>query len=104
MKGLATRTIVLILVGLLVLGIVGMLIYLGVGPFKGTTNFNVCQSRLMAYCTGSGVADWQDSGCNGATFKGHKPFCTGNCNKDLYDRGECGDADSYSDINCCNFM
>jgi len=105
MKALATRTIVLILVGLLVLGIVGMLIYLGVGPFKDTSSYNICKTRLVAYCTGTGVADWDaDSGCSGESFKGHKPFCSGDCYKTQADQGNCGGITDESTMHCCNYM
>ncbi len=50
MKGLAERTIVLIVIALLVLGIVSTLIYLGVGPFRESVNYNACKGQAMKYC------------------------------------------------------
>ncbi len=99
-KGLTTRTIVLIILGLIVLGLAVMLIYLGVGPFKHTANYDICKAKLMAYCTGTGT--WEaDNGCAGVTFKGHKQFCTeGNCHK-----GEnCDNVQDDTHIHCCNYL
>lgn len=101
-KGLATRTIVLILLGLIVLGIAGMLIFLGVGPFKEATSYDICKAKLMTFCTSGG--NWAETGCAGKPFSGYKPFCTtGNC----YEDGGCDDIpESVRDatINCCNYI
>jgi len=99
-KGLTTRTIVLLILGLIVLGLAVMLIYLGVGPFKHTANYDICKAKLMAYCTGTGT--WEaDNGCAGVRFKGHKPFCSDEAS--CYKGQDCKDAsDEY--INCCNYL
>jgi len=98
-KGLTTRTIILIILGLLVLGIAGMLIFLGVGPFKEATSYDVCKAKLMTYCSVGG--DWSKSGCEGAEFSGNT-FCSGDCYKD-YDCNTLGD-EKEATINCCNLI
>jgi hypothetical protein len=97
MKGLATRTIVLIILGLLVLSLVSALIFLGSGPFKKGVDFNACRARLISYC--NGLSNEFSSDCAGKKFGDFDVFC---------DDGASGckincDSDSSDDvITCCN--
>ena len=97
-KGLTTRTIILIILGLIVLGLATMLIFLGVGPFQKATSYEICRTRLIAYCAGTGT--WEtDKGCAGVTFSGHKAFCgEGSC----YKGESCSAVTDDSKIHCCN--
>lgn len=50
MKGLATETIVLLILALIVLGILGGLIFIGGGPFRTAAEYNACKGRLTQWC------------------------------------------------------
>ena len=84
MKGLATRTIVLIVIGLIVLGVVISLLYIGLGPFREAVRFNSCKAMLAEWCTTQASTtnpdppDYFTKKCSG-NFGGRGEFCTSNC-------------------------
>jgi hypothetical protein len=51
MKGLAERTIVLIIVALLVLGIVTALLFVGVPSFRNAVKINSCKGEILQACS-----------------------------------------------------
>ncbi|MEM5799418.1 MAG: hypothetical protein QXZ43_02015 [Candidatus Aenigmatarchaeota archaeon] len=50
MKGEAENTIVRIVIALIVLGVVITLLYLGLGPFRASVQYNACIAYLKQYC------------------------------------------------------
>ncbi len=103
MKGLATETIVLIVLGLLVLAIVGALIFLGVGPFRSSINFEGCRSRYIAYCNGFGdILSFQGNGDCAKQFEGKKAFCTETSNSACKPNPSC--TSPPDNINCCSVL
>lgn len=107
-KGLSTRTIVLLITGLIVLGIIITLIFIGFGPFKNTSSFTICKTRLMIYCNAGGV-DWAstENSCTKEMIGGYN-FCkdAGTCLKGS--ATPCSDTDKQLNpggtITCCNYM
>ncbi|MEM5776896.1 MAG: hypothetical protein QXJ06_00415 [Candidatus Aenigmatarchaeota archaeon] len=55
MKGEAENTIVRIIIALIILGVVVTLLYLGIGPFRETVEYNICKARIEEYCATKGT-------------------------------------------------
>jgi len=72
--GLATRTIVLIIIGLLVLGIIATLLFVGLGPFKIAVEYYQCKAKFERWCTTDGDYNEIMGDCLQKSFPGHKPF------------------------------
>ncbi len=61
-KGIAIRTILLLLVGVIVAGV---LIYLVYSVTTGSTlSSTACQSRVISYCTRRKMMGWNDGACS----------------------------------------
>ncbi len=101
-KGLETRTIVLLIVGLIILAVVFGILFLGTGPFSDAAKFGKCRGQLIAFCQGTGSFDNTD--CAGQTFGSYKTFCRGDCSKTTYQSGSCPKTAGAGDteVNCCN--
>jgi len=50
MKGIAESTIVRIIIALIVLGVIVTVLYLGLGPFRSSVEYNSCVAYLRQYC------------------------------------------------------
>ncbi len=99
-KGLTTRTIVLLITGLIVLALVLVLIYITQRPTSDTIKFNVCKTKLASWClTAQEGALWEDTDCAGKSFSGGT-FCGGTECKPV---GGCSEQ-GYDYINCCNVL
>lgn len=73
MKGLAERTIVLLLIALIILGVVVTLLYLGLGPFRDSVKYNACRARIEEYCILNPNEDLPDDlrrDCSSSKFPG----------------------------------
>jgi len=51
MKGIAESTIVKIIIALIVIGVIVTLLYLGLGPFRDSVEYNTCKARVEEFCT-----------------------------------------------------
>jgi hypothetical protein len=75
MKGMAQEQIIKIIVGLIVLGVIVTLLYIGIGPFREAVQFNSCKAILTEWCTVRGDFPGQlKDGCLG-NFGGRGTFC-----------------------------
>lgn len=100
-KGLETRTIVLLIIGLIILGIVFGILFIGTGPFSDAAKFGKCRGQLIAYCQGTGNL----KGCSGQEFGGYKPICAdaGNgCYSNEYNNNGCSGITDDNKLHCCN--
>jgi hypothetical protein len=55
MKGEAENTIVRIVIALIVIGVIVTLLYLGLGPFRASVEYNACLAYLKQYCAGKNL-------------------------------------------------
>ena len=95
MKGLAQETIVKIIIGLVVLGVIVTLLYFGLGPFREAVQFNSCKARLAEWCSVKGdfPTDFGTKCGPPNTFGGRGTLCG--------DRNSCeGDATPGNPIGC----
>ena len=99
-KGLETRTIVLLIIGLIILGIVFGILFLGTGPFSDAAKFGKCRGQLIAYCQGTAdlSKDW-----DGKPFGQYKPICSTSGGNNCYKDVACDESRvNEKAINCCN--
>ena len=63
MKGEAENTIVRIVIALIVIGVIVTLLYLGLGPFRDSIEYNACKAQVEEYCALNPGATSVNIGC-----------------------------------------
>ena len=97
-KGLETRTIVLLVVGLIILALILSLVYLTRGHGDDAIRLGLCKGELQTWCVTSDDGDtWTNSDCAGKKI-GDVTFC-GEGKECHYDN--C-DTSPEGYVTCCN--
>jgi hypothetical protein len=79
MKGIAESTIVKIIIALIVIGVIVTLLYLGLGPFRDSVEYNTCKARVEEFCNLNPPGTRVDVDCVekvNANLKGRPPLRT----------------------------